>query len=190
MTSNHGPDAVTKIKQKIQECTHELDMNFGLLGSLFRTGSRQTHFASQVTRFADIYASTVVNLVYYPFFYFFRAVPQLMPHESTVDPEEPMHFKSWGDERSQPGLLDRRRSTIAQIAAHTLRINDSLSIQTHPDLPLHVTHDHDDDGDPDDDQSGCDPDGDIEGRSRINYTPPKRKVEQTSDNDDKPKQEN
>ena len=74
-------------------------MNFGLLGSLFRTGessfscfcfncslrkfdlflgSRQTHFASQVTRFADIYASTVVNLIYYPFFYFFRAVPQLV----------------------------------------------------------------------------------------------------------------
>jgi hypothetical protein len=41
-------------------------------------GSRQTHFASQVTRYADIYASTVVNLVYYPFFYFFRAVPQLV----------------------------------------------------------------------------------------------------------------
>ncbi len=71
-------------------------MNFGLFGSLFRTGkflidfififffcflikgSRQTHFASQVTRYADIYASTVVNLVYYPFFYFFRAVPQLV----------------------------------------------------------------------------------------------------------------
>jgi len=81
----------------LQACTHELDMNFGLLGSLFRTGnfvfvvvfchkiivsplegSRQTHFASQVTRFADIYASNVVNLVYYPFFYFFRAVPQLV----------------------------------------------------------------------------------------------------------------
>ena len=41
-------------------------------------GSRQTHFASQVSRFADIYASTAVNLVYYPFFYFFRAVPQLV----------------------------------------------------------------------------------------------------------------
>ena len=53
-------------------------MNFGLLGSLFRTGSRQTHFASQVSRYADIYASSVVNLVYYPFFYFFRAVPQLV----------------------------------------------------------------------------------------------------------------
>ncbi len=171
---------------------------------MFHKGSRQTHFASQVTRFADIYASTVVNLVYYPFFYFFRAVPQLvchlitkhiiifilqMPHESTVDPEEPMHFKSWGDETSQPGLLDRRRSTIAQIAAHALRINDSLSIQTHPDLPLHVTHDHDDDGDPDDDQSDVNPDGDIEGRSRITYTPPKKKVEQTSNNDDKPKEE-
>jgi 5'-nucleotidase len=47
---------------------------------LLNKGSRQTHFASQVTRFADIYASTVVNLVYYPFFYFFRAVPQLVCH--------------------------------------------------------------------------------------------------------------
>ncbi|CAF4269431.1 unnamed protein product, partial [Rotaria magnacalcarata] len=75
-----------------------------------------THFASQVTRFADIYASTVVNLVYYPFFYFFRAVPQLMPHESTVDPEEPLHFTSWGDEKSQMDSLDRRRSTFGQIS--------------------------------------------------------------------------
>jgi 5'-nucleotidase len=147
MTSNQGPDAVTKIKQKIQQCTHELDMNFGLLGSLFRTGSRQTHFASQVTRFADIYASTVVNLVYYPFFYFFRAVPQLMPHESTVDPEEPMHFKSWGDEQTQSDTSDRRQWTT------TNSINHSISMQTHPDLPRHVTHDHDDDGDPDDENS-------------------------------------
>jgi hypothetical protein len=50
---------------------------------LLNKGSRQTHFASQVTRFADIYASTVVNLVYYPFFYFFRAVPQLVCHLMT-----------------------------------------------------------------------------------------------------------
>ncbi len=76
-----------------------------------------------------------------------------MPHESTVDPEEPMHFKSWGDEGSQSDLLDRRRSTYGQISAFTPRFSQSLSIQTHPDLPLRVTHDHDDDGDPDDDIS-------------------------------------
>ncbi|CAF0774343.1 unnamed protein product [Adineta steineri] len=193
MTSNHGPDAVSKIKHKIQECTHELDMNFGLLGSLFRTGSRQTHFASQVTRYADIYASTVINLVYYPFFYFFRAVPQLMPHESTVDPEEPMHFKSWGDETSESDTSDHRRSIHGQVTASTPRLNHTLPIQTHPDLPLHVTHDHDDDGGDDDDDdenenediSTTDPDIDLNLRSRITYTPPKRKVEQISSGDNK-----
>ncbi|CAF3756938.1 unnamed protein product [Adineta steineri] len=176
MTANHGPDAVNKIKQKIQQCTHELDMNFGLLGSLFRTGSRQTHFASQVSRFADIYASTVVNLVYYPFFYFFRAVPQLMPHESTVDPEEPMHFKSWGGDTPQSETSDRRRSTMDQGASGVSRFNHSLSMQISPDLPLHVTHDHDADGDPDDEKAAdLDQDLEFDLRSKITYTPPTKK---------------
>jgi hypothetical protein len=100
-----------------------------------------------------------------------------MPHESTVDPEEPMHFKSWGDETSQSDLLERRRSTIGQISTTAPRINHSLSIQTHPDLPLYVTHDHDDDGDPDDETSIVDLDGDIELRPRVTYTPPKKKTE-------------
>jgi hypothetical protein len=116
-----------------------------------------------------------------------------MPHESTVDPEEPMHFKSWGDETSQSDISDRRRSTYGQITASTPRINQSLSIQTHPDLPLHVTHDHDNDGDPDDDDDDSlpfDPDEDIQLRPRITYTPPKRKVEQTVNGDDKQKEEN
>lgn len=35
-------------------------------------------------RYADLYASTVLNLLYYPFSYMFRAPPMLLPHESTV----------------------------------------------------------------------------------------------------------
>ena len=71
-----------------------------------------------------------------------------MPHESTVDPEEPMHFRSWGDEESQSDASDRRRTPSDQ--TNTPGFNYSISMQTHPDLPLHVTHDHDADGDPDD----------------------------------------
>ena len=114
-----------------------------------------------------------------------------MPHESTVDPEEPMHFKSWGgDETSQSDLLDRRRSTFGQITSSTPRTTQALSIQTHPDLPLHVTHDHDDDGDPDDDDdnsSSFNKSADLELRPRITYTPPRKKVEQTVNGNDKPK---
>jgi len=113
-----------------------------------------------------------------------------MPHESTVDPEEPMHFKSWGDETSQLDAFDRRRSTLDHITANTPRLNHTLSMQTHPDLPLHVTHDHDNDGDPDDDSEAFEPNGSVELRSRTTYTPPKRKIEQTFNNNDKQKQEN
>ncbi|KAK0402660.1 hypothetical protein QR680_016461 [Steinernema hermaphroditum] len=69
----------------IRKVTHEMDQAYGKLGSLFRSGSRTTFFASQVERYADVYASSCYNLIYYPMFYFFRAPMMLMPHESTVD---------------------------------------------------------------------------------------------------------
>ena len=57
----------------MREVTHEMDLSYGIMGSLFRSGSRQTFFSSQVVRYADVYASTVLNLLYYPFSYMFRA---------------------------------------------------------------------------------------------------------------------
>ena len=41
-------------------------------------GNRQTFFASQATRYADLYAASCVNLLHYPFSYLFRAPPQLV----------------------------------------------------------------------------------------------------------------
>ena len=105
-----------------------------------------------------------------------------MPHESTVDPEEPIRFKSWGDEASQSDTPDRQRITTDQTLKNTPRLNHAISltttIQTHPGLPLHVTHDHDDDGDPDDDNPlNADQDLEFDLRSRVTYTPPKRNSE-------------
>ena len=45
-------------------------------------GSRQTFFASQIIRFADLYASTVLNLLHYPFCYLFKAPAMLVRHVS------------------------------------------------------------------------------------------------------------
>ena len=56
-----------------QRVTHDMDMCYGMMGSLFRSGSRQTLFASQVMRYADLYAASFINLLYYPFSYLFRA---------------------------------------------------------------------------------------------------------------------
>jgi len=79
---------ITQIRKNIREVVHKMEMCYGQLGSLFRSGSRQTCFASQSLRFADLYATSCINLLYYPFSYLFRAPSQLMPHESTVEHEK------------------------------------------------------------------------------------------------------
>lgn len=55
-----------------------MDLAYGMMGSLFRSGSRQTFFSSQVVRYADLYAATFLNLIYYPFSYMFRAPAMLV----------------------------------------------------------------------------------------------------------------
>ncbi|KAL3994760.1 5' nucleotidase family protein [Acanthocheilonema viteae] len=70
---------------QIRERTQEMDKYYSKMGSLFRSGSRTTFFASQVERFADLYSSSCYNLIYYPLFYFFRASMTLMPHEVNAD---------------------------------------------------------------------------------------------------------
>ncbi|XP_063788023.1 5'-nucleotidase domain-containing protein 4-like isoform X2 [Pseudophryne corroboree] len=78
------PD-ISSIQKQIQKVTHEMDMCYGKMGSLFRSGSRQTLFSSQLIRYADLYSASFLNLLYYPFSCLFRSLPVLMPHESTVD---------------------------------------------------------------------------------------------------------
>lgn len=64
-------------------------MCYGKMGSLFRCGSRQTLFANQLMRYADLYAASFVNFLYYPFSYLFRAPSVLVcsscpPHRASV----------------------------------------------------------------------------------------------------------
>ncbi|XP_063304644.1 cytosolic purine 5'-nucleotidase-like [Pelobates fuscus] len=82
--SNEHPN-IKAIQKQIQKATHEMDMCYGMMGSLFRCGSRQTLFSSQLIRYADLYAASFINLLYYPLSYSFQALPVLMAHESTVD---------------------------------------------------------------------------------------------------------
>ncbi|GFN88629.1 cytosolic purine 5'-nucleotidase, partial [Plakobranchus ocellatus] len=103
------------INNALRSVVHELDMSYGKLGSLFRSGSRQTFFASQVRRYADIYAASILNLLYYPFCYMFRAPAMLMPHEATVDHSAPLAADAdggtaTGSQYLQP-LVNRSRSS-------------------------------------------------------------------------------
>lgn len=62
----------------LQVVTYRMDLSYGQMGSLLRSGSRQTLFASQLMRYADLYSSTCINLLHYPFSYLFRAPPVLV----------------------------------------------------------------------------------------------------------------
>lgn len=100
-----------------------------------------------------------------------------MPHESTVDPEDPMHFKSWGDEGHAIETPLLRRAVEFNHVTPAPIFSRSTSIQTHPDLPLHVTHDHDNDGDPDDEEDNLfdiNQDLEFDLQSKVQYTPPKK----------------
>ncbi|CAH1258469.1 NT5C2 [Branchiostoma lanceolatum] len=163
------PD-ISSLQKAIKQVTHEMDMSYGMMGSLFRSGSRQTYFASQVIRFADLYATSFINLMHYPFSYFFRAPHVLMPHESTVshstrfEPESPMatRARAWSVDPDTPGTRgpvsqsatiacvdEMEESTDTPSSPHILRRRttwtDGLKIR--PMLPRQITHTHDEDDD-------------------------------------------
>ncbi|KAM6984845.1 5'-nucleotidase, cytosolic II, like 1 [Aplochiton taeniatus] len=82
--SSDCPD-ISAIQSRRKVVTYRMDMSYGQMGSLLRSGSRQTLFGSQLMRYADLYSSTCMNLLHYPFSYLFMAPPLLMPHECFGD---------------------------------------------------------------------------------------------------------
>uniref|UniRef100_A0A673HVQ9 Cytosolic purine 5'-nucleotidase n=1 Tax=Sinocyclocheilus rhinocerous TaxID=307959 RepID=A0A673HVQ9_9TELE len=145
-SSNERPD-ISSLQRRIKKVTHDMDMCYGMMGSLFRSGSRQTLFASQVMRYADLYAASFINLLYYPFSYMFRAAHVQMPHESTVehthvdinDTESPMATRN----RHSIDFRDR------ECKRHQLTRSVSEINPPHlfPQTPIEITHCHDEDDD-------------------------------------------
>ncbi|XP_071946898.1 cytosolic purine 5'-nucleotidase-like [Antedon mediterranea] len=145
-STDRTPD-ISHIKSSIQNVVHEMDMCHGKLGSLFRSGSRQTFFASQVLRYADLYSGTFLNFLHYPFSYLFRAPHQLMPHESTVE-----HTDVFMESMMSPGTS--RKRTLKEIGKTPERENRlgthraatvSGPLYVRPLTPPHITHVHDED---------------------------------------------
>uniref|UniRef100_A0A8C5QXY3 Cytosolic purine 5'-nucleotidase n=1 Tax=Leptobrachium leishanense TaxID=445787 RepID=A0A8C5QXY3_9ANUR len=144
-SSNERPD-ISSIQRRIKKVTHDMDMCYGMMGSLFRSGSRQTLFASQVMRYADLYAASFINLLYYPFSYLFRAAHVLMPHESTVE-----HTHMDVNESESPMATRNRSSDYkdADFKRHQLTrsISEIKPPNLFPQTPQEITHCHDEDDD-------------------------------------------
>ncbi|KAK4883563.1 hypothetical protein RN001_006882 [Aquatica leii] len=141
------PD-ISKLRSSIRDVTHKMDMSYGMMGSLFRSGSRQTFFSSQVVRYADLYAATHLNLIYYPFSYMFRAPAMLLPHESTVTHEQRFVMESPGLSRSHKlntsVSIDDLDITKKQSFKMLERSNSQIP-HVRPVTPSSVTHNHDED---------------------------------------------
>ncbi|CRK93431.1 CLUMA_CG006967, isoform A [Clunio marinus] len=136
-SAKEKPD-ISNVRTNIQKVTHTMDLSYGMLGSLFRSGSRQTFFSSQVVRYADLYAATFLNLEYYPFSYMFRAPAMLLPHESTV---AHAHEQRLTDQ--QEPKFSRMRSIVTTKNEH-FEHSESL-VHTRPTTPTTITHCHDED---------------------------------------------
>ncbi|PNF14119.1 Cytosolic purine 5'-nucleotidase [Cryptotermes secundus] len=144
-STKEKPD-ISKLRNSIRDVTHKMDLAYGMMGSLFRSGSRQTFFSSQVVRYADLYAATFLNLIYYPFSYMFRAPAMLMPHESTVAHEQRFVMESPMISRSRAfSVTDDDSSENCANHHHLLERSHSQVPHTRPETPRCVTHNHDED---------------------------------------------
>ncbi|XP_054259103.1 cytosolic purine 5'-nucleotidase isoform X1 [Macrosteles quadrilineatus] len=144
-STKEKPD-ISKVRNAIREVTHKMDMSYGLLGSLFRSGSRQTFFSSQVVRYADLYAATLLNLLYYPFSYMFRAPPMLMPHESTVAHEQRFAMETPVISRSRTfSIIEETETNVTKRNHRMLDQRSQSLVHVRPETPRSVTHNHDED---------------------------------------------
>ncbi|GAB0096353.1 cytosolic purine 5'-nucleotidase [Sergentomyia squamirostris] len=153
-SAKEKPD-ISQVRASIRDVTHKMDLAYGMMGSLFRSGSRQTFFSSQVVRYADLYAASFINLIYYPFSYMFRAPAMLLPHESTVAHEQrfimdkPMISRTRSKiemigtfDGEAPDILNQLDNSDIKLSG----INDEATVpHTRPETPRSVTHNHDED---------------------------------------------
>ncbi|XP_043491096.1 cytosolic purine 5'-nucleotidase isoform X1 [Polistes fuscatus] len=145
-STKEKPD-ISKLRTSIRDVTHKMDLAYGMMGSLFRSGSRQTFFSSQVVRYADLYAATFLNLIYYPFSYMFRAPSMLMPHESTVAHEQRFVMETPMISRSRTFKLSEEEEEQNRPTAKAVYVDHLNSQIPHarPETPRNVTHTHDED---------------------------------------------
>ncbi|XP_017799467.1 PREDICTED: cytosolic purine 5'-nucleotidase isoform X1 [Habropoda laboriosa] len=144
-STKEKPD-ISKLRASIRDVTHKMDLSYGMMGSLFRSGSRQTFFSSQVVRYADLYAATFLNLIYYPFSYMFRAPAMLMPHESTVAHEQRFVMETPMISRSRTfKLVEEEEEQNKPTKTLYVDCPNNQIPHARPETPRNVTHTHDED---------------------------------------------
>ncbi|KJH45995.1 HAD superfamily hydrolase, 5'-nucleotidase, partial [Dictyocaulus viviparus] len=70
--------------KEISRITDDMEAEFGAMGSMLRCGWRQTHFAAQLKKYADLYTCNVYNLNGYSVTHYFSSPMTLLPHEENL----------------------------------------------------------------------------------------------------------
>ena len=115
-------------------------------------------------RYADLYAASILNLLYYPFCYMFRAPPMLMPHESTVAQDKANnfmmpnnssnHFTNTPAKPSSPVTPNVTPVSTPVKPRLTKRLNSQVpNLYANPPEPENQTHELDDDDHEDENNS-------------------------------------
>lgn len=77
---------ISLLRKHIKKTVANLNQRYNEhFGSLFRSGSKNSFFAMQVLRYADMYTTDYSNLLNYPFFYYFSAPSNPLPHEKVTE---------------------------------------------------------------------------------------------------------
>ncbi|XP_036368203.1 cytosolic purine 5'-nucleotidase isoform X2 [Octopus sinensis] len=156
-SSQENPNS-QHIRNSLKEVKCKMDLAYGFLGSLFRSDSQQTFFAAQVMRYADLYAASVTNLLYYPFCYSFVAPRMLMSHESTVDHDDsPPVEDNFASRARTLNQNQDMKSPVSKKSRLSTNIPNSKNVPNlRADTPKKLTYSPDDDDDDDDDDDSDD----------------------------------
>lgn len=84
--SNKRAELTEEWKRERRELRWKLKAMFNpRFGSVFRTYNNSTYFTRRLVRFADLYMSSVENLLNYPLNYTFYTRRTALPHEAVLD---------------------------------------------------------------------------------------------------------
>ncbi|CAJ0589865.1 unnamed protein product [Cylicocyclus nassatus] len=79
-----GEEDRKNILKQISKISNDMESEYGSMGSMLRCGWRQTYFAGQLEKYADLYTGNVYNLYGYSCAHYFNSPIQLLPHEEKI----------------------------------------------------------------------------------------------------------
>lgn len=95
--------STTELIKDLDNTAVAIDGSFNkYFGSAFRSGTKQSLFARQSQQYADLYSSTLLNLIHYPLFYMFNSAMDELPHEG----------RGWREHLENHNKINRRSPQV------------------------------------------------------------------------------